>query len=151
MFRVSGTGVAMAKGRHSIQNLRKTAASRTRRRVRRPSRRRASSSSTGSEGMSAFRRECRARFAVGAAFLTIAASCGGASAQTADVQTGDVQAGDTIVMPGLVVSASRTPVEAQRVGSAITVVTAEEIERSRSEEHTSELQALMRISYAVFC
>src|SRR3546814_6273735 len=25
------------------------------------------------------------------------------------------------------------------------------IERSRSEEHTSELQSLMRISYAVFC
>src|SRR3546814_5002106 len=26
-----------------------------------------------------------------------------------------------------------------------------EIENSRSEEHTSELQSLMRISYAVFC
>src|SRR3546814_3519665 len=25
------------------------------------------------------------------------------------------------------------------------------LERSRSEEHTSELQSLMRISYAVFC
>src|SRR3546814_1719771 len=25
------------------------------------------------------------------------------------------------------------------------------VERSRSEEHTSELQSLMRISYAVFC
>src|SRR3546814_4483601 len=29
--------------------------------------------------------------------------------------------------------------------------TAEEIPSSRSEEHTSELQSLMRISYAVFC
>src|SRR3546814_1029400 len=27
----------------------------------------------------------------------------------------------------------------------------EEVERERSEEHTSELQSLMRISYAVFC
>src|SRR3546814_8848949 len=27
----------------------------------------------------------------------------------------------------------------------------EEYERMRSEEHTSELQSLMRISYAVFC
>src|SRR3546814_5382402 len=27
----------------------------------------------------------------------------------------------------------------------------DEIKRSRSEEHTSELQSLMRISYAVFC
>src|SRR3546814_2093394 len=26
-----------------------------------------------------------------------------------------------------------------------------EVERARSEEHTSELQSLMRISYAVFC
>src|SRR3546814_4752459 len=28
---------------------------------------------------------------------------------------------------------------------------AEGVERGRSEEHTSELQSLMRISYAVFC
>src|SRR3546814_8322883 len=28
---------------------------------------------------------------------------------------------------------------------------AAQIERERSEEHTSELQSLMRISYAVFC
>src|SRR3546814_2617294 len=28
---------------------------------------------------------------------------------------------------------------------------ADEVERFRSEEHTSELQSLMRISYAVFC
>src|SRR3546814_9210459 len=27
----------------------------------------------------------------------------------------------------------------------------EELEKERSEEHTSELQSLMRISYAVFC
>src|SRR3546814_1586951 len=30
-------------------------------------------------------------------------------------------------------------------------VTAEQAEHGRSEEHTSELQSLMRISYAVFC
>src|SRR3546814_10553545 len=29
--------------------------------------------------------------------------------------------------------------------------TGEQIDRDRSEEHTSELQSLMRISYAVFC
>src|SRR3546814_2183153 len=29
--------------------------------------------------------------------------------------------------------------------------TAQNVMRSRSEEHTSELQSLMRISYAVFC
>src|SRR3546814_1090129 len=31
------------------------------------------------------------------------------------------------------------------------VYPAAEMDRSRSEEHTSELQSLMRISYAVFC
>src|SRR3546814_10699795 len=31
------------------------------------------------------------------------------------------------------------------------VVTAQKREESRSEEHTSELQSLMRTSYAVFC
>src|SRR3546814_7993271 len=35
--------------------------------------------------------------------------------------------------------------ERQRLDEAITAT------RARSEEHTSELQALMRISYAVFC
>src|SRR3546814_6719858 len=33
----------------------------------------------------------------------------------------------------------------------MTVVDAETLQPSRSEEHTSELQSLMRISYAVFC
>src|SRR3546814_5763086 len=31
------------------------------------------------------------------------------------------------------------------------VVLFDEVEKARSEEHTSELQSLMRISYAVFC
>src|SRR3546814_8936010 len=34
---------------------------------------------------------------------------------------------------------------------AITTLADEESDRRRSEEHTSELQSLMRISYAVFC
>src|SRR3546814_9558971 len=38
-------------------------------------------------------------------------------------------------------------VEAVAVRSAVR----EGVDHSRSEEHTSELQALMRISYAVFC
>src|SRR3546814_8683063 len=33
----------------------------------------------------------------------------------------------------------------------IPLVPAQPVSRSRSEEHTSELQSLMRISYAVFC
>src|SRR3546814_9413905 len=35
--------------------------------------------------------------------------------------------------------------------SAATVAVLPEAEEVRSEEHTSELQSLMRISYAVFC
>src|SRR3546814_7526662 len=35
--------------------------------------------------------------------------------------------------------------------TTVPISTHSSIERSRSEEHTSELQSLMRISYAVFC
>src|SRR3546814_8510026 len=37
------------------------------------------------------------------------------------------------------------------IGVAGVAVGKEEMLRQRSEEHTSELQSLMRISYAVFC
>src|SRR3546814_9678886 len=40
--------------------------------------------------------------------------------------------------------------KAERVSQAI-IARTEEIFVERSEEHTSELQSLMRISYAVFC
>src|SRR3546814_1780321 len=36
-------------------------------------------------------------------------------------------------------------------GSPITQMTDRTVKAARSEEHTSELQSLMRISYAVFC
>src|SRR3546814_3131590 len=36
-------------------------------------------------------------------------------------------------------------------GAALSGIAAEGLENGRSEEHTSELQSLMRISYAVFC
>src|SRR3546814_6590611 len=39
-------------------------------------------------------------------------------------------------------AALRVPLPARREGS---------LDQARSEEHTSELQSLMRISYAVFC
>src|SRR3546814_1256431 len=42
---------------------------------------------------------------------------------------------------------------AERASSTAVVITADILlaDRCRSEEHTSELQSLMRISYAVFC
>src|SRR3546814_3571048 len=42
-----------------------------------------------------------------------------------------------------IVRTTRPPARTSRTGSLITA--------PRSEEHTSELQSLMRISYAVFC
>src|SRR3546814_6888841 len=36
-------------------------------------------------------------------------------------------------------------------GSSVTPLPGVQIDNDRSEEHTSELQSLMRISYAVFC
>src|SRR3546814_5763535 len=39
----------------------------------------------------------------------------------------------------------------QRCGPADRAPTAQHCAHARSEEHTSELQSLMRISYAVFC
>src|SRR3546814_5120030 len=47
----------------------------------------------------------------------------------------------------IVVTAQRRSERLQDIPMAITALNAE----SRSEEHTSELQSLMRISYAVFC
>src|SRR3546814_7802380 len=45
---------------------------------------------------------------------------------------------------------ARTYAEAKEAGEQVTV-DYEELPAVRSEEHTSELQSLMRISYAVFC
>src|SRR3546814_3466475 len=39
----------------------------------------------------------------------------------------------------------------QAFGSVLTTCGERDLARQRSEEHTSELQSLMRISYAVFC
>src|SRR3546814_9570368 len=56
------------------------------------------------------------------------------------------RAGQAVVVPGL----EQVGIERDRgfeLASCVVVVLADE----RSEEHTSELQSLMRISYAVFC
>src|SRR3546814_3598137 len=44
-----------------------------------------------------------------------------------------------------------TPAEMTRLSEDIRNRTGEVLDGLRSEEHTSELQSLMRISYAVFC
>src|SRR3546814_2764673 len=49
------------------------------------------------------------------------------------------------------ISASANQRACSRTGRLVIPRTRFEKRRSRSEEHTSELQSLMRISYAVFC
>src|SRR3546814_7037683 len=67
------------------------------------------------------------------------------------------RAADDRLMPGVeaVEIAERDHPAAQRIGDAIVAVEADRGHVTnfprRSEEHTSELQSLMRISYAVFC
>src|SRR3546814_10573451 len=51
----------------------------------------------------------------------------------------------TALHPGLAAALRAATSEAARAGTVITITS------GRSEEHTSELQSLMRISYAVFC
>src|SRR3546814_7192313 len=41
--------------------------------------------------------------------------------------------------------------DAQALGAEASIAVQQLLEQLRSEEHTSELQSLMRISYAVFC
>src|SRR3546814_1521391 len=45
----------------------------------------------------------------------------------------------------------RARAEGKAIGRPASLTTDERAEVERSEEHTSELQSLMRISYAVFC
>src|SRR3546814_3318183 len=64
-----------------------------------------------------------------------------------------------IVQPGAMAELRRDPARRRARRNADAIVLAKEdqrhgrtlIRRPRSEEHTSELQSLMRISYAVFC
>src|SRR3546814_1369655 len=57
---------------------------------------------------------------------------------------------DTTELDRVTVTGSRIK-RAEIEGPApITIITRQDLERERSEEHTSEIQSLMRISYAVF-
>src|SRR3546814_6729368 len=71
--------------------------------------------------------------------------------------TGDLTDGDTVkaLLDDCVARFGRLDVIHNNVGGSVPGGVAEMDEatwdRQRSEEHTSELQSLMRISYAVFC
>src|SRR3546814_5635173 len=61
----------------------------------------------------------------------------------------------TMPLPGTGVTASASSIVARPDAGSVAAAADEKerstLSKSRSEEHTSELQSLMRISYAVFC
>src|SRR3546814_3672207 len=67
--------------------------------------------------------------------------------------SGSVRLGVTedVVLAGLPELLRRFTAEHPHVALELTIGLSEDLREKRSEEHTSELQSLMRISYAVFC
>src|SRR3546814_9137885 len=60
-----------------------------------------------------------------------------------------IAGGELVALPGIDYGGRRRRVS--RLREALVLRTADAVTAARSEEHTSELQSLMRISYAVFC
>src|SRR3546814_1063015 len=69
------------------------------------------------------------------------------------VSEGQSRMSRTVAVVGAGIVGVCTAMTLQEAGYAVTLLDPEPIgsQTSRSEEHTSELQSLMRISYAVFC
>src|SRR3546814_3465670 len=109
----------------------------------------------------------RCRRGIDVILLHRAADLGGLAIGMARVQRGDIGVGDGRVLcelrlqpvdQRLAVAVEHPKRQAQRphvlAAQRFLVAKAEglhRVQRKRSEEHTSELQSLMRISYAVFC
>src|SRR3546814_2559401 len=66
----------------------------------------------------------------------------GSSANYLAVELLNLPAGSEVITPALTFATTVAPIARQKLVPAFV---------DRSEEHTSELQSLMRISYAVFC
>src|SRR3546814_7879077 len=64
---------------------------------------------------------------------------------------GERNAGEKRIGNGVSIEKSRCPCRPAIVSKGVEFRRIAEIDACRSEEHTSELQSLMRISYAVFC
>src|SRR3546814_6096131 len=87
----------------------------------------------------------KARHLVGTSCLGMMLACAPAvSAQETGPQDAETQRAG---IEDIVVTANRRTENVQDVPLSITAISSSD----RSEEHTSELQSLMRISYAVFC
>src|SRR3546814_7377879 len=77
-------------------------------------------------------------------------SCQGCRASVVVVTT-SAGASPRAAAPSSLQAARHRHATAMANGAKRDVVARESVIRERSEEHTSELQSLMRISYAVFC
>src|SRR3546814_2693565 len=75
----------------------------------------------------------------------------GVNDRTADAQRYEVAMGDGILCFDNQIAFYASVLEDAIDRAACTIAVHERYEGFRSEEHTSELQELMRISYAVFC
>src|SRR3546814_10692822 len=83
-----------------------------------------------------------------ALLASTAAVAAPATAQTEAPPAEQAAQEEQVPVGDIVVTARRVSESLQTTPVAVTAVTGDAL---RSEEHTSELQSLMRISYAVFC
>src|SRR3546814_7048617 len=106
-------------------------------------------------------RSTRTRFALGASLIALGGAVGIALPATAFAQetpapdAGQDDSGDGgIIVTGIRASLASSAAIKRRSTLIVDSVSAADVGQLpdvRSEEHTSELQSLMRISYAVFC
>src|SRR3546814_2293631 len=82
-------------------------------------------------------------------YTTLFRSLSGGVRYTKETKRAELQ--NVYVNPGLPLRALQLPVGTQLRGKFKDSNWSPEVTLTRSEEHTSELQSLMRISYAVFC
>src|SRR3546814_1730146 len=76
--------------------------------------------------------------------------------QRQEIAVGAIESADRVIptaseLESIAAEIAEQQVVADPTDDGVAVLAAEDRVVSRSEEHTSELQSLMRISYAVFC
>src|SRR3546814_8234083 len=84
-------------------------------------------------------------------YTTLFRSLKGPAVRNASLGASAADAADLLTAVTFIRGVEGKEAELQRELLALTAATRAEAGNFRSEEHTSELQSLMRISYAVFC
>src|SRR3546814_2364930 len=103
-------------------------------------------------GMRASQKQWLGKFLTGTSALSMMGMAQVAVAQDAPADS-EVN-GDEIIVTGIRASLAASADIKREAQGVVDAISAEDIGKfpdTRSEEHTSELQSLMRISYAVFC